>query len=201
MPFSEEKVNEFFKKYGVELDYKKCEELGLSREEITKPLFCWILGMISLDPLYKLTLNPEWSSSMKRSLLYYVFIHSLIKGKHKKEMDKFKEYYYVEKELLRYTAAIKNLYKELDEEKLKLNLAKIYKKEIKNLEGYLKPLITSYFYRSSQEIVSKKIEFIHKSFQEYLLAEYYYESIRITRCIDLVLENQVEILWNSLMDL
>ena len=199
--FSEEKVNEFFKKYGVELDYKKCKELGLDEEEITKPLFCWILGMISLDPSYKLTLNPKWSSSMKKSLLYYVFIHSLIKGKHKKEMDKFKEYYYVEKELLRYTAAIKNLYKELDEEKLKLNLAKIYKKEIKNLEGYLKPLITSYFYRSSQEIVSKKIEFIHKSFQEYLLAEYYYESIRITRCIDLVLENQVEILWNSLMDL
>ena len=178
MPFGKEKVNEFFKKYGVELDYKKCEELGLDEEEITKPLFCWILGMISLDPSYKLTLKPKWSSSMKRSLLYYVFIHSLIKGKHKKEMDKFKEYYYVEKELLRYTAAIKNLYKELDEEKLKLNLAKIYKKEIKNLEEYLKPLITSYLYHSSQEIVSKKIEFIHKSFEEYLLAEYYYESIK-----------------------
>jgi hypothetical protein len=115
---------------------------------------------------------------MKRSLLYYVFIHSLIKGKHKKEMDKFKEYYYEEKELLRYTAAIKNLYKELDEEKLKLNLKKMYKKEIENLEEYLKPLITSYFYRSSQEIIPKKIEFIHKSFQEYLLAEYYYESIK-----------------------
>jgi len=178
MPLIEGEVNEFFKKYGVKLNYKKCEELGLSRAEITKPLFCWILGMISLDHPYELTLNPKWSSGMKRSLLYYVFIHSLIKGKHKKEMDKFKEYYYVEKELLRYTAAIKNLYKELDEEKLKSKLAKMYKKETEHLEEYLEPLITSYFYRSSQEIVSKKIEFIHKSFEEYLLAEYYYESIR-----------------------
>jgi len=177
IPFSKEKVNKFFQKYGVELDYDKCEKLGLDKEEITKPLFGWILGMISLDPSYKLNLNPEWSSSMKRSILYYVFIHSLIKGKHKKEMDKFKEYYYVEKELLRYTAAIKNLYKELDEEKLKSKLAKMYKEETEHLEEYLKPLITSYFYRSSQEIVSKKIEFIHKSFEEYLLAEYYYESI------------------------
>jgi len=178
MPFSKEKVNEFFQKYGVELDYDKCEKLGLDKEEITKPLFDWILGMISLDPSYKLNLNPNWSSSMKRSLLYYVFIHSLIKGKHKKEMGKFKEYYYAEKELLRYTAAIKNLYKELDEEKLKSKLTKMYKKETEHLEEYLKPLITSYFYRSSQEIVSKKIEFIHKSFEEYLLAEYYYESIK-----------------------
>jgi len=177
IPFSKEKVNKFFQKYGVELDYDKCEELGLDKEEITKPLFGWILGMISLDPSYKLNLNPEWSSGMKRSILYYVFIHSLIKGKHKKEMDKFKEYYYVEKELLRYTAAIKNLYKELDEKKLKSKLAKMYKEETEHLEEYLKPLITSYFYRSSQEIVSKKIEFIHKSFEEYLLAEYYYESI------------------------
>jgi len=178
MPFNEEKVNQFFQKYGVKLDYEKCRELGLSEEEITKPLFGWILGMISLDPSYELTFKSEWSSSMKRSLLYYVFIHSLIKGKHKKEMDKFKEYYYVEKELLRYTAAIKNLYKELDEEKLKSKLAKMYKKETEHLEEYLKPLITSYFYRSSQEIVPKKIEFIHKSFEEYLLAEYYYESIK-----------------------
>jgi hypothetical protein len=180
MPFTEEKVNEFFKKYGAELDYEKCKNLGLYYEEISKPLFLWILGMIVNDPLYKLEFKPEWPSHMKKSLLYYVFIHSLLKGKHKKEMDKFKELYYKEKELLRYTAAIKNMFKELDEEKLKSNLKKIYRKDPEHLEHYLAPLITSYFYRSSPDIapVPKKIEFIHKSFQEYLLAEYYYENIK-----------------------
>jgi nucleoside phosphorylase len=178
MPFNKEKVNEFFKKYGVKLDYEKCINLGLSEKEITKPLFCWILGMISLDPSYKLTFKSEWSDNMKKSLLYYIFIHSLIRGKHKKEMEKFKDYYPIEKELLRYTAAIKNLYGELDEGKLRSKLVKMYKFDNpENFKKYLEPLITSYFYRSSQGMLMK-IEFIHKSFEEYLLAEYYYESIK-----------------------
>jgi hypothetical protein len=180
MPFDSDQVNEFFRKYGVDLNYWKCRELGLDYEEISKPLFLWILGMIVSDPSYKLEFKPEWPSHMKKSLLYYVFIHSLLKGKHKKEMNKFKELYYKEKELLRYTAAIKNMFEDLDEEKLKSNLKKIYRKDPEHLEHYLAPLITSYFYRSSPDIapVPKKIEFIHKSFQEYLLAEYYYENIK-----------------------
>jgi hypothetical protein len=76
---------------------------------------------------------------------------------------------------------MKNMLKELDEDQLK---SKLKEMEIKNLskvedlEKYLEPILTSYFYRSQDEIVSKRIDFIHESFKEYLLAEYYYESIK-----------------------
>jgi nucleoside phosphorylase len=182
MPFNKEKVNEFFKKYRVNLDYDKCKYLGLKDEEISKPLFCWILGII-VSTFHEIIFPSEWSSEMKKSLLYYIFIHSLIKGKHKKEIgEEFKKYYYIEKEMLRYTAAIKNMLKELDEDKLKSNLKKmniknLNKEEVENLEKYLEPLLTSYFYRSSDEMVSRRVDFIHESFKEYLLAEYYYESL------------------------
>jgi len=93
-------------------------------------------------------------------------------------MNKFNEYYYVEKELLRCIVAIKNLFGELDAGKLKSKLVKMYKFENieENFKERLEPLITSYFYRSSQGIFTE-IEFIHKSFEKYLVAEYYYESI------------------------
>ena len=190
MPFSEEKVNEFFQKYGVELDYEKCEELGLRREEITKPLFCWMLAMMQANECYKLEFKHEWSENVKKSLFYYAFVHSIVRGKYKfKEEEEFKEIYPIEKELLRITAALKNLYGDnLTEELLKKSLENIKFKNFsyndfeKDYENRAKPLLdlflTSYFYRSSQKIVSKKIEFIHKSFEEYLLAEYYYESIK-----------------------
>jgi len=52
-------------------------------------------------------------------------------------MNKFNEYYYVEKELLRCIVAIKNLFGELDAGKLKSKLVKMYnlrtlKKTLKN---------------------------------------------------------------------
>jgi len=60
------KANNFFKNYGVKLDYEKRRELALSEKEITKHLFCWILGMISLDPSHNLTFKSEWSDNMKK---------------------------------------------------------------------------------------------------------------------------------------
>jgi uncharacterized protein YjbI with pentapeptide repeats/nucleoside phosphorylase len=181
MPFSKEKVNEFFQKYGVELNYEKCEELGLDEEEITKPLFCWTLAMMQANERYKLEFKPEWSKNVKKSLFYYAFVHSIVRGKYRfKEEEEFKEIYPIEKELLRITAALKNLYgDDLTEELLNNSLKNFFEKDYENRAKPLLDLfLTSYFYRSPQKIVSKKIEFIHKSFEEYLLAEYYYESIR-----------------------
>jgi uncharacterized protein YjbI with pentapeptide repeats/nucleoside phosphorylase len=179
MPFDKEKVNEFFKRYKVDLDYERCKELGLGDEEIFKPLFCWVLGIVWSS--YKIVFLPEWSREMKKSLLYYIFMHSIIKGKHRKEVKEFKRYYPIEKEVLRCAAAMKNMLNELDEDQLRSKLKKMEIKnlsELDNLEKYLKPILTSYLYRSSDELVSKRIDFIHKSFKEYLLAEYYYESIK-----------------------
>jgi uncharacterized protein YjbI with pentapeptide repeats/nucleoside phosphorylase len=180
MPFTDEQVNEFFRRYGVNLTYLKCVKLGLGKEEISKPLFCWILAIISADRSYELVFKPEWPEAIKRALLYYIFIHILLKGKHKKEkeVEKFRKYYHDEKKLLRYIAALKNMYGELDEKTLKVSLTEIYEVDRNRIESYFGPLITSYFYRFTNGIGSQKIEFIHKSFQEYLLAEYYYECIK-----------------------
>jgi uncharacterized protein YjbI with pentapeptide repeats/nucleoside phosphorylase len=202
MPFTDEQVNEFFRRYGVDLTYEKCVKLGLGREEVSKPLFCWILGITSSDESYKMELEraslgtarefllanqsyklefkPAWPSTVRKSLLYYIFIHNLLKGKHKKEkeVEKFRKYYHDEKKLLRYIAALKNMHGELDEKTLKVSLTEIYEVDRNRIESYFEPLITSYFHRSTNGIGSQKIEFIHKSFQEYLLAEYYYECIK-----------------------
>jgi len=180
MPFDIDQVDEFFRKYGVDLDYWKCEELGLNDEEITKPLFLWILGMILSDTSYRLEFKPKWSKELRKSLLYYIFIHSIIKGKHKeaREAEEFKHFYLTEKQLLRYIAALKKMFEDLDEEVLNKGLKNIYELPQGLTEKQLEPLITSYFYRSSNGMASRRIEFIHKSFQEYLLAEYYYECIK-----------------------
>jgi uncharacterized protein YjbI with pentapeptide repeats/nucleoside phosphorylase len=180
MPFDSDQVDEFFRKYGVDLNYWECEKLGLNDEEITKPLFLWILGMILSDPSYRLEFKPRWSKELRKSLLYYIFIHSIIKGKHKEaqEAEEFKHFYLTEKQLLRYIAALKNMIKELEEEALNKALKNTYELPQGLTEKQLEPLITSYFYRSSNGMASRRIEFLHKSFQEYLLAEYYYECIK-----------------------
>ncbi|MFZ0512290.1 MAG: hypothetical protein WAM14_11840 [Candidatus Nitrosopolaris sp.] len=44
-------------------------------------------------------------------------------------------------------------------------------------EATLKPILTSYFYLQSTTVLDMSMDFIHKSFREYFLAEYYLESI------------------------
>jgi len=90
-------------------------------------------------------------------------------------------------DLKNYLKKIKNEFEEpnpIDHKRLKeyyvsaRALTEIYEVDRNRIESYFEPLITSYFHRSTNGIGSQKIEFIHKSFQEYLLAEYYYECIK-----------------------
>jgi hypothetical protein len=49
-----------------------------------------------------------------------------------------------------------------------------------NLQDALEPIISSYFYLTSPE-PRARIDFIHSSFKEYLLAEYYIESLLLDK--------------------
>ncbi|MEM1558390.1 MAG: pentapeptide repeat-containing protein, partial [Thermoproteota archaeon] len=187
LPFNAEKVDEFFKKYGVDLTFDECKSFGLKEEEISKPLLCWMLAMMFTNPIYRVEFKPEWPNEARRTFLYYIFIHSLLRGKYKFEYrtSEFKQYYLSEKEMLRIIAAMKNVFGEnLTEKRLyslikNMELKYVNKEEKKDLGKFLEPLLTSYFYLSSSyEETSRRIDFIHESFKEYLLAEYYYESIR-----------------------
>ncbi|RLI45693.1 hypothetical protein DRO69_04740 [Candidatus Bathyarchaeota archaeon] len=189
--FTEPQVDYFFKKYRVDLDFNKCRELGLGREEITKPLFSLMIALMFREGRYRIKFNPEWGSETKKALLYYMLTHSILKGKHRLEMSKFDYYYQIEKELLRILAALKNLYdRDLTLGKIVEEIKTIKPENIplvdlngEGIQKYLKPILTSYYFlsgTSGDPIGEKmmKVDFIHESFKEYFLAEYYYEKIK-----------------------
>jgi NACHT domain len=44
--FNIDQVNEFFSKYGIDLDYNSALASGLGLDEISKPLFCWMVSLV-----------------------------------------------------------------------------------------------------------------------------------------------------------
>ena len=190
--FRDDQIEEFFKKYGFDdIDLSKVRDFGLSDEDLRKPLFCWMIGNASsqLENFDRLFLEGE-SENKKTAFFYYVLTHLLLKGKHIHMANK-EDYplYRKEKEFLRLAAAFMNLKNYLKEPitydelvnwvktlDADLNLdIDMHDKDSKN--KLIEPFLTSYFYLH-QTIKGKTIEFIHQSFQDYFLAEYYYENIR-----------------------
>ena len=147
-----------------------------------KPLFCWMFAIMmnsqsDSEIIFKDVENPF----IKRALVYQGFIHSIIRGKHKDtaELYHWTQYYPEEKSILRKIAALAQnhdriLTRSAVIEGLK-NYGIIY--DEKMIKEILDPILTSYFYLRSTSANDMSIDFIHKSFGEYLLAEYYIESI------------------------
>lgn len=148
--------------------------------------------MIALNPNSERFLSQSVTSSSRPHsylamvLLYQDFIHSLIRARHRKVEMEFSEYYSDEKNLLRKIAALKKAYESIGGSitvnKLIDNLKEYYgldyttaaSEERKNI---FDPAMISYFYLSGQSTRNKTVDFIHKSFKEHLLAEYYIESM------------------------
>ncbi len=190
LPFNQSQVNEFFTHYGTpQYSFEKISSYGLGDEEKRKPLFCW---MIALNPNSERFSQQSVTSSNQRSyltmaLLYQDFIHSLIRAKYKEVAKEFSEYYSDEKNLLRKIAALKQAYESIGDI-LTVNLLLAGLKEFYGLDytsasaseerkNIFDLSLTSYFYLSGKTTRDKTIDFIHKSFKEHLLAEYYIENM------------------------
>jgi uncharacterized protein YjbI with pentapeptide repeats len=174
-PFTHDQVNEFFSgsKYNLpDVTYDTLEEFGLDEGEISKPLLCWMFAIMYSNPDSDLSIRNIPSLSIKRALFFQEVIHSIIVGKHKDSTDgKDKESLYkVEKKLLRNLAYLTSIYKDnlttkIVADKLRLNDAEVLQN----------PIITTYFNLLATKDKPRKIEFFHKSFFEYLLAESFIE--------------------------
>jgi len=177
--FDEAKVKEFFNRYGVDVEYSLIENLNI-KDMIGKPLFCWMLAL-SWDVLKHVKLEQYWSTNVKRALFYYIFTREIIKGKYLKsdEAKDFVEYYEHEKEFLRIAAALANMHERLKYDDLIAGIKEINPKlgEIVEEKTFGDPVLTTYFIMRSRT-TGKVVEFLHKSFEEYFLAEYYYKNIR-----------------------
>ena len=175
LPFNQDQVNEFFSgsKYNIpEVTYDVLKEYGLDETEISKPLFCWMFAITYNNSDSQLNIQKAPTINIKRALFFQEVIHSIIVGKHKKSPEgKDKEKSYTdEKKTLRNVAFLTSVYK--DNLDTKVVAERLGRKEENILEN---PVFTTYFNLLSTKAKVKKIEFFHKSFYEYLLAESYIE--------------------------
>lgn len=88
-------VDQFFRNYGTKLNsenltYDKVRELNLPIEELTTPLFAWILSIVIYNHVFKMEAKMQWNSKMIRSYLYMLFFEHVIKGEYR-ERDYIKE--------------------------------------------------------------------------------------------------------------
>jgi uncharacterized protein YjbI with pentapeptide repeats len=124
-----------------------------------------------------LEITRDIDAGEARLILYSTFIHSILEGRYKDSpMEIVKE-----KWILRKIAALKMISDEVYEEELSEKLQTVVEqkqKEFINLQEIkLHIVLTSYFKLNKKGNNKHSVEFLHKSFQEYLLAEYYIESI------------------------
>ena len=183
LPFSESQVNIFFKKYlgHANYSYKKFKEIGLQDDEITNPLFCWMMAYSNLENLQNNDFQRQWSANLQKTTLYMWFIRKLLYGKFIGEAEKITEdwnkHYDNEKLMLRKIAAIKSIHGPKLDRRTLIHELKNYNVDLcdDTIMTKLDPILSSYFYFSDKPFQDELIEFLHRSFHEYLLAEYYVE--------------------------
>ena len=176
LPFSMQQLKDFFEHYNIRISHDKLQDIspGLA-EEITNPLLAWMLSniypLIQDDLQGIIKSKDKLTGNMAKSLIYLNFFHYIIRGQYAFPLTEEKnELYFYEKKMLRALAVLKQIYgDELREEKVN---------QSQEIFGYLidtskfDKILDSYFYVKPKKFV-KIIDFVHKTFKEYLLAEYY----------------------------
>lgn len=186
LSFSPDQIDEFLMKHRPnrslkELSFKYASSLGLSNE-ITKPLFAWMLSIIYTK--LKIFNNKEMSIKMRKSLIYMLFFYYTLNSKYD-DLKRFKVVYVEYKKILRIIAALEQLLG--DDLLLEERKGEIYQiPEMKIFSDNPRPIphsesILPYFDRTIKETQDEtqvfNIKFVHESFKMYLLAEYYLDSI------------------------
>ncbi len=175
-------MTKFFEKYGLrDITFDILKSYNLTEQEIFKPLFYWMFAIMRNSKSFDITTvfkdSGSANRSISRALVYQGFIHSIIRGKHK---DKAGEYHWTqyggeEKRILRKIAALRQMHDTLTRNMIIGGLEEYYGISY-NETDVLDPILTSYFYLQGPAF-GMSVDFIHKSFREYFLAEYYLESI------------------------
>ena len=179
LPFNKEQVTKFFEKYGLpDITFDLLESYNLKKQEISKPLFCWMFAIMRNYKSFDITtvfknVDSRAKRSMSRALIYQGFIHSIVRGKHESKATETRYQINEEKRILRKIAALRQMRDPLTKSRVIEGL-KYY--DI-SYDEVLDPILTSYFYLQSITATDMYVDFIHKSFTEYFLAEYYLESI------------------------
>lgn len=172
-PFTKAQINEFFRKYKISLTFEKLLGSGIEFDELSKPLFCHMLSILYKEKgMIKLTRN----SSLNRTIIFLEFIHSVVLGKPSQLANEYgySKHYIAEKNALRKIAELKHVYEDrLTIERIHQSLKITNKRIKKEFMAAFQKLVASYFYITEQFNYDERVEFIHKSFVEYLLAEYY----------------------------
>ncbi len=196
LPFTEEETEQYFQKYFENsefanhtaggfyknLEFEYFSNMYLKEDLFRKPLFCWIFA-VTFHNSENNRLFVSMPGRITEALMYSLFIHTILKGKHD-DMDQHSIYY--EKWILRKLALLKSVSPNISlDQMLKClqdfalnedseDLKKYLTDSNLDLKNKIKPIIDSYF-KSGQN--NESIEFLHQSFQEYLLAEYYIECV------------------------
>lgn len=171
-----DQVNEFFNNYGLDLNYNTVATSGLEPDEICKPLFCWLIAIVHAR---NMAISIPGQFTLNRILLFSTIIHEVILGKESSAAEEYgyRKHGFNEKLVLRKIAELKHVYGDSLTKNRVLTLLKRSRVHInpKVLEVYNK-LISTYFYTTfDPEDYDERLDFVHRSFEEYLLAEYYIE--------------------------
>jgi hypothetical protein len=193
IPFNGDQVTKFFKSYGLpeEYNFDNIKNFQLSSEIICTPLFCWMFAYIVMTSGQNRLFDYDLSKNVLTTKLYQKFFYSIIRGKlMAKEYHNWLQQFLEEKKILRRVAALWYLkYPDLVDSYLIKGLIALGMEELgsdteterKEKLKLIEPFITAYFYRLGKYRPEKKIDFMHKSFGEFLLAEFFIESFITNR--------------------
>jgi uncharacterized protein YjbI with pentapeptide repeats len=184
LSFNEEQINEFFKHYKIDLTYHQAiNQIGLNKDEITKPLLAWMLSQIPKinEDLEHLKSDIKLTSNMTKSLIYLYFVHHIIYGQFVdpskgEDKTKIRCEYLEEKKILRKIALFISLQAQRG---TKLTLKDVRENLLSVDLSAIQKILTSYFYAQDRNTNDEEIiiDFVHQTFKEYLLAEYYFECL------------------------